>query len=124
MTTNPSAVDQAEDLVRQLARELTHIRDGECLCCYLWRQLDYFPCDGTHRLALRYQEARAPRATALLSRLKRLGACCCDCELFMNRYQPHQRFWTPEHEDEIDGVTRFIEAGPPNQLPACAGVNR
>ncbi len=53
MTTNPPIVDQAEDLVRGLATELTRVRAGECLCCYVWRWLDEFPGDGTHRHAFR-----------------------------------------------------------------------
>jgi hypothetical protein len=124
MTTPAPIIGEAEGLVRQLATELTRVRAGECLCCYVARQLDDYPCDGTHRHALRFRDTSAPRATALRERLSRLGACCCDCELFMNGYEPDVRFWSPRREIEADGGTVIIEAEPPEQLPACAGVRR
>lgn len=124
MTTTPPIIDEAEGLVRELAAELTRVREGECLCCYVARQLDQYPCDGTHRNAVRYRDASAPRATALYGRLSRLGACCCDCELFLNGYEPHAAFWTPEHDVDDDGVTLVIEATPPEQRAPCAGVRR
>jgi Protein of unknown function (DUF2695) len=117
MTTNPQIIDQAEGLVRELASELTCVREGECLCCYVWRQLGQFPCNGTHRHAIRFRDAAAPRATALRNQLSRLGACCCDCELFMNGYVPERRFWIPGSDDDL-----FAE--PPDELPPCAGVRR
>jgi hypothetical protein len=124
MTTAPPIIDEAESLVRQLATELTRAREGECLCCYVARQLDDYPCDGTHRHAFRFRDVSAPRATALHERLSRLGACCCDCELFLNGYEPHPRLWTPEREVDDDGVTLVIDAAPPEQLPPCAGTRR
>jgi hypothetical protein len=125
MTTIPSIVDEAERLVRGLAEDLTRVRDGECLCCYIWRQLDEYPCDNTHRLALRYRDAVAPRATALVKQLSRVGACCCDCELFLNGYAPQRRLWTPEREiEDENGRCRIVDAEPPNVLPPCAGVRR
>jgi hypothetical protein len=123
MTTYPPIVGQAENIVTQFVTHLTEVREAECLCCYVWRQLDAFPCDGTHRHALRFQASTAPRATALLERLRRAGACCCDCELFMNGYHPHQRFWTPQRDVEVDGQYVVIHAQPPDELP-CAGVRR
>jgi hypothetical protein len=116
-------VDQAEELVRGLAAELTRVRADECLCCYVARQLDDFPCDGTHRHVLRFQADAAPRATALLQRLGRVGACCCDCELFLNGYELDRRFWAPEggaagDDDDV------LDTAPPEQLPPCAGVRR
>jgi hypothetical protein len=125
MTTNSTIIDEAESLVRQLATELTHVRERECLCCYVARQLADYPCDNTHRHCLRYRDARAPRATALRDRLSRVGACCCDCELFLNGYTPHPRLWTAECEiEEADGVVRIIGPEPPEALPPCAGVRR
>jgi hypothetical protein len=124
MTTTPPIIDDAEGLVCQLATVLTRVREGECLCCYVSRQLDEYPCDGTHRHALRYRDTSAPRATALKERLSRLGACCCDCELFMNGYEPHPRLWTPEREIDDDGVTLVVDPAPPGQLSPCAGVRR
>ena len=123
MTTIPTVINEAEALVRQLAAELTEVRKGECLCCYVARQLDEFPCDGTHRHALHFRDTRAPRATALRERLSRLGGFC-DCELFLNAYEPHPRFWTPQREADEAGRTEIIEAAPPEQLPACAGERR
>ncbi|HEV7203462.1 MAG TPA: DUF2695 domain-containing protein [Jatrophihabitans sp.] len=124
MTTFPAIIEEAERLVRRLAADLTRIRDGECLCCYVARQLEEYPCDNTHRHSLRYRDAVAPRATALLDLLGRMGACCCDCEVLMNAYEPHRRFWTPEREDEPDGLVEIIESDWPEVLPTCAGVRR
>ena len=124
MTTIPTVINEAETLVRQLAAELAQVRKGECLCCYVARQLDEFPCDGTHRYALHFRDSMAPRATALRERLGRLGACCCDCEVFTNAYEPHPRFWAPQREVDEDGLTVIIDAAPPEKLPPCAGVRR
>ncbi len=51
------------------------------------RQLDDFPCDGTHRHVLRYRDAKVPRATAILQRVSRMGAGCCDCDVLRNGYR-------------------------------------
>jgi hypothetical protein len=125
MTTTPPIIDQAEQFVRELAEELIRVRDGECLCCYVARQVEQLGCDGTHRHAFAYRDSKAPRATALGDKLSRIGACCCDCELFMNAYALQLRFWTPgrEVEDE-DGFVTYIEAKQPDELPPCAGVRR
>ncbi len=124
MTTIPPIIDEAETLVRELAAELTRVREGECLCCYVARQLNEYGCSGGHGPSIRYRDAVAPRATALLDRLSRLGACCCDCELFLNGYEPHPRFWTPEREVDDRGATLVIAAEPPHPPPPCAGVRR
>jgi hypothetical protein len=63
MTSTPQIVDEAEALLRQLAARLTNPRVSECLCCYVTRLLDEFPCDGTHRLAFHYRDKMAPRPT-------------------------------------------------------------
>lgn len=60
--------------------------DGECLVCYCHRMLEEFTCDGTHRFAEQFRDVRARRATALIRRLSAKGACCCDCEMFLNTY--------------------------------------
>jgi hypothetical protein len=65
MSSIPSVVDEAEAFVRQRATELVRPRENECLCCYVARLLDEFPCDGSHRYALHYRDAKAPRASAL-----------------------------------------------------------
>ena len=87
MSSSPAIVDEAESLVRQWAAELVRPRENECLCCYVARVLDEVPCDGSHRHALHYRDIMAPRATALEARLGQIGACCCDCEIFLNGYQ-------------------------------------
>lgn len=68
-------------------------RSGECLVCYVFRQLGEFGCDGTHRFALTFRDRTAPRATALMERLGSMGACCCDCEMFNNAYTVSPRPW-------------------------------
>jgi hypothetical protein len=119
MTSTPQIVDEAEALLRQLAARLTNPRESECLCCYVARLLDEFPCDGTHRLAFHYRDTMAPRATTLNKRLSQVGACCCDCELFLNGYQLNP---SPSggagFVDRDEGDFRF------DALPGCAGVRR
>jgi hypothetical protein len=123
MTTVPPIIDEAETLVRELATALTCVHEGECLCCYVARQLTYSHCDQTHRHALRYRDAAAPRATALRERLSRVGACCCDCELFLNGYEPNPRLNLPLSETDyiIISATGPGASDPP---PPCAGVRR
>jgi hypothetical protein len=113
MSVDASIVDEAESFVRKLAEQVTAPDEGECLCCYVWRMLGEFPCDGTHRHAFRYRDARAPRATALAERLSEVGACCCDCEIFLNGY-------TLRAGDEVlELVDRGLLA-----MPGCQGVRR
>src|SRR3954464_4789015 len=103
MTSDSWIAAEAEGFVRGLANELTRPHDHECLCCYVARMLDQFPCDGSHRHALRFRDLTAPRATALLDRLSQVGGCCCGCELFLNGYRP--RTWSPDQaafDDEHD----------------------
>lgn len=57
--------------------------EHECLRCYLLRMLDESGCDGSHRWTLRWRNARAPRASGLISRLQRQGGYC-DCEVIFN----------------------------------------
>lgn len=82
---NTPHVDEAEQFVRSLAATLTEPLTGECLACYLDRLLRSAPCDGTLRLAQRYRDALAPRATALERRMHDRGGCC-DCEILWNVY--------------------------------------
>jgi hypothetical protein len=129
MTTIPPVIDEAETLVRDLAAELTSVHDGECLCCYVARQLSEYPCDHTHRHAIRYRDAKAPRATGLLERLSRVGACCCDCELFLNAYEPDPRLDAAESDRYAGYVAAVVVAAPwvsllPDRPVACAGVRR
>jgi hypothetical protein len=87
MSAERSQVDEIELFVHEWAAELGRPREKECLCCYLVRQLDDFPCDGTHRHVLRYRDAKVPRATKILERLRRMGAGDCDCDVLRNGYQ-------------------------------------
>lgn len=80
-----SLITEAEDLVRGLAATLTSPLPAECLPCYLDRMLRTAPCDGTLRLAKRYRDAVAPRATALERRMQDRGGFC-DCEILWNVY--------------------------------------
>lgn len=89
--------DLAEQLVRDLADELTTPWPGECLACFVARLLEQFGCDTTLRFARRFRDLAAPRATALEQRLGDLGGFC-DCEIFMNAYQPSYRLRISERE--------------------------
>src|SRR4051794_40848267 len=86
MTSTPTIVNEVESYLRNWVAEVSKLRDKECLCCYVARMLDEFPCDGSLRHALHYRDVIAPRATALARRLGNLGGYC-DCEIFLNGYQ-------------------------------------
>ena len=127
MTSDTSIADEAERFIRARAEELTRPHDNECLCCYLARMLDQFPCNGSHRHALRFRDLTAPRATAIVERLSRVGGCCCDCEVFLNGYQP--RSWSPNPATYDDLSDEEIEPEEDegwtvDSLPPCAGVRR
>lgn len=97
-------------------------RAGECLVCYVFRQLDEFGCDGTHRFARTFRERTAPRATALLDRLKTMGACCCDCEIIGNAFIFSDRLWiTGSDFGKLIGTG--FKASEPVDLEAEFGVN-
>ncbi|MFD5215417.1 DUF2695 domain-containing protein [Microbacterium sp. NPDC058345] len=82
---NTSLISEAEGIVRSLATALIAPQPAECLPCYLDRVLRTAPCDGTLRLARRYRDIKAPRATALERRMHDRGGCC-DCEILWNVY--------------------------------------
>jgi hypothetical protein len=107
MSSTRTIADEAEAFVRRTQAEITKPREGECLCCYVIRLLDEFPCDNQLRHALHYRDVVAPRATGLAARLGRIGGYC-DCEVFMNGYE--LRGEDPEAPCEV--------------LPMCAGVRR
>jgi Protein of unknown function (DUF2695) len=98
-------VDDSDESLRRRGAEPTRPRESECLCCYVTRQLDEFPCDGSLRHALRYRDVVAPLAKDLAKRLGRMGGYC-DCEVLMNGYGPREG-------DEDDDVAT---------LPRCSGV--
>jgi hypothetical protein len=98
-----SLADAIETELVRLCELLTEPGQRECLRCYLIRMLNEFGCDNTHRWTRRWRDARAPRASALVERLQRRGACCCDCEVIFNVF------------------TDYPQAG---RLLPCAGVSR
>jgi hypothetical protein len=114
-----SLVTDTERELRILSTALTEPHDGECLLCYVHRMLEY-GCTGL-RWAVRYRDLRAPRATAMERRLGEKGGYC-DCEIFLNGYEPAPELWTQPQEYEEDGVSCIDDAEPPDQLPACRGV--
>ena len=114
-----SLVTDTERELRILSTALTEPHERECLLCYVYRMLEY-GCTGL-RWAVRYRDIRAPRATAMERRLGAKGGYC-DCEIFLNGYQPTQELWTPSREYDEDGVTCVDDAEWPEQLPPCPGV--
>lgn len=117
--------DAAEKIVRDAASAFTRAEARECLGCFVNRQVDEFGCDTTHRYVEAYRDQRAPNATALTSRLSGMGGFC-DCEIFMNAFQPASRLWlrresTDIDEDEWDDELD-VEWDPPVSMPPCAGV--
>jgi hypothetical protein len=118
MDTEPLVTDTEREL-RILSTALTDPHDGECLLCYVHRMLE-FGCTGL-RWAVRYRDLRAPRAIGLEARLGQKGGYC-DCEIFLNGYEPAQELWIPSREYDEDGVTYLDDEEWPEQLPACRGV--
>jgi hypothetical protein len=118
MNTEP-LVTNTENELRVLSSALTDPHEGECLLCYVYRMLEH-GCTGL-RWALHYRDLRAPRATALEDRLGQKGGYC-DCEIFMNAYEPAHELWTPGREYDEGRITYWIDPEPPEQLPPCRGV--
>ncbi len=98
-----SAAAAAEKELAELSQRLTEPGERECLRCYLLRMLNQFGCDNTHRWTELWRRLRAPRAHALVARLKDRGALCCDCEVIFNVF------------------TDYPDTG---HLLPCAGVSR
>jgi hypothetical protein len=131
MTSLPSIADEAESFLRSHIVEVTRLRENECLCCYVARLLDEFPCDGRLTHALRYRDMAAPRATALKSRLGQVGGFC-DCEIFMNGYQllgADEEADSDEDDDVDEDAGLYVgdvigKEAEPQELPPCQGVRR
>jgi hypothetical protein len=125
-----SITEQAERILHDVASTLMTPAAGECLVCFVARQLDEFGCNGTHRFASHYRDRSAPRATALLARLSAMGACCCDCEMFVNTYEPAPRLWTQAHRSvdskdvDSDDGDECTDAKPPDTMPPCETTRR
>jgi hypothetical protein len=116
---------EAETIARDASTALMTPHVDECMVCFVDRQLEQFGCDNTHRFAESFRDQSAPGAAALARRLSALGARCCDCEIFMNAFQPHLRLWEPHPDsDDLDGDDGWAEPLPPQQMPSCAGVSR
>ncbi len=106
---------EAMAIVDEAAARILMPHEGECLLCYVYRQLTEFGCDGTHRFARSFRDCTAPRATALLRNLARAGACCCDCEIFSNAYRLgprplvlHFQRATPTESDQNADAEPFL----------------
>jgi hypothetical protein len=118
--TPDALITVAEQELRTLSRELTEPHPGECLLCYVYRMLEH-GCTGL-RWAARYRDLKAPKVAGLERRLGEVGGYC-DCEIFLNGFEPARELWTPgrEHDDE-DGGTVYVESDWPEQLPDCRGA--
>lgn len=112
-TTGSELVDRLEAELRAQAADLTNPREGECLMCYVARLVDELGCDTSLRWAVKFRDARAPKATALERRLGQVGGFC-DCEIFLNGFElaRHLCRYEPEYDDLV----------PPEELPSCSGV--
>jgi hypothetical protein len=119
--TTYSSVSEAEEHVHLLPADLIAIRDSECLLCYVWRMLAH-GCTGL-RWAKHYRDIRAPRATAMEERLARVGGFC-DCEIFLNGYEPVPELWVRPEPVEEDGVVYQEDPDYPESMPPCRGVRR
>lgn len=118
--TTENLITETEDELRELASTITAVREGECLPCYVYRMLEY-GCTG-FRWAGHYRDVRAPRATGLERRLGSIGGFC-DCEIFMNAYQPILEVWTPGSTVRNKyGFEEIIEPEWPEEMPACRGA--
>lgn len=114
---------EAEHIVQDATAELLFIRPGECLVCYVDRMVADVGCDTTLRFAMRFRDARAPRATGLSRRLGYVGGFC-DCEILMNGWWMHPRFWSNPPQVVEDGIVMQDDPEPPDPSPPCAGVRR
>lgn len=115
----------AHNILRDAESDLLTPDAGECLACFVARQLEEFGCNGTHRFAILYRDRTAPRATALLKRLSHMGACCCDCEIFLNAYGLSHRFVTPGYwYNDSAGSEEWEDPEWPEVLPKCHRVRR
>ncbi|WP_157486903.1 DUF2695 domain-containing protein [Leucobacter salsicius] len=99
-----SIADVAEQIVQDTVSAMVQPNAGECLACYVLRQLNTFGCDGSHRFSRAFRDLTAPRATSLEVRLASMGACCCDCEIYMNAYESAQRDWESRPQPPCCGV--------------------
>lgn len=119
-----SITERAERILHDAASTLMTPTAGECLACFVARQIGEFGCDGTHRFAVQYRDSVASRATELLARLSAMGACCCDCEMFMNTYEPARRLWSHAQDSAPDDSDEWVDPEPPDTMPPCETTRR
>ncbi|WP_420713919.1 DUF2695 domain-containing protein [Arthrobacter sp. H14-L1] len=93
-----STVAKLENQLPERSTLLTMPGLGECLACYVQRMLN-FGCLGLRWVTL-YRDQTAPRSTALVRNLGRMGAFC-DCEIFLNAYEPNPEHFEPDQYGEI-----------------------
>lgn len=68
----------------ELTDELTAVRLGECLACYLTRMVEQFGCH-EHRFTRRWEAAQSRRMPALVRWAESQGGFC-DCEVMFNAF--------------------------------------
>ena len=123
MSTN-KLIDMTEDELRTMAAGLTDIRVGECMLCYVYRMLE-FGCTGL-RWATHYRDVRAPKVRDLDRKLGRMGGFC-DCEIFMNAFEPSAAAYSSgvltSNDAEIDeDAASEVDAEWPAVMPPCPGA--
>ncbi len=92
---------------------------GECLLCYEARLIHVLGCDRTLRIAQRFRDCTAPRATGLERRLASMGAAC-DCQL-VEAYG----LWGPFAVFEEAAYVAAVAAGDPEPVElGCCGVRK
>lgn len=114
-----STIEQAERVLVELSSALFSPRPGECVLCYVYRMVAEFGCDCRLRFATHYRDLRAPRATGLERRLGQSGGYC-DCEIFLNGYEPRPPYSVPVVNDDIAENESLLTW--PDSMPRCAGV--
>lgn len=80
-------------------------RPGECLPCYLDRNVGGGPCPGGFVWSEHYRRASARRATALVRRLQSAGAAC-DCEVLQWIWST--RRWSGSCDDDAAPVAECL----------------
>ena len=103
---------RAEGALREVLRELTDPLPRECLFCYVYRMLEFGCPPDRLTWARRWRDLRAPRATNLEQRLGARGGFC-DCEIFLNGWQPRDLVLDENGDDAYPAV-----------MPPCPGVRR
>jgi hypothetical protein len=129
-----------DDDLRRLSFALTTPYPGECLMCFVARQVEGFGCNSTLRWACHWRDMRVPRATALERRLEARGGFC-DCEIFVNGWTLRDDLLVPypyppdpdvNHGPDPDDPDRddpdledwdLEDWVWPSPLPGCCGVS-